>query len=90
MLNLDNGNGTCTKEEIVSLDLSVRTKLSICDGVTTYKMPRLIAMATPNFSRFFICSFQRIAQGNSARMKSVAAEYAVGKESVRNEHDQRT
>lgn len=40
-------------------------------------MPRLIATATPNFSRFFIWSFQRITHGSKARIKSVAAEYAT-------------
>uniref|UniRef100_A0A1Y1M7U1 Uncharacterized protein n=1 Tax=Photinus pyralis TaxID=7054 RepID=A0A1Y1M7U1_PHOPY len=39
------------------------------------KMPRLIATATPNFSRLFIWSFQRITHGSKARIKSVAAEY---------------
>ena len=46
--------------------------------VTTYKMPRLIATATPTFSFFFICRSHSVAQGSRARTKSVAAEYTAG------------
>lgn len=43
----------------------------------TYKIPRLIAMATPAFSFLFILRRHIIAHGTSARTKSVAAEYAL-------------
>ena len=36
--------------------------------------PKLMAMATPNFSFFFICRPQINGQGMRARMMSMAAE----------------
>lgn len=45
------------------------------DGLT-YKIPMLIASATPTFSRVFICKVQIIFQGRRARTASIAAEIA--------------
>ena len=43
-------------------------------AVMPAKTPRDMAIAMPNFSRFFICSFIKKVQGSIARMKSMAAE----------------
>lgn len=51
-----------------------RTTLMSIVREVTYNTPRLIAMATPNFSLLFMLRFHSIAQGKRARIKSVAAE----------------
>jgi len=40
----------------------------------THKMPQLMAIATPNFSFFFICKPHISFQGSNARAKSMRAE----------------
>ena len=48
-------------------------------GPETHKIPQLMATATPIFSFLFICSPQISFHGRSARLKSIAAEYAAEK-----------
>ena len=43
----------------------------------TYKTPMLMASSTPIFSFLFIVMLRMIFHGSSARVMSIAAEYAV-------------
>lgn len=55
--------------------ISPRLPRSFIINVGTYKRPMLMATATPIFSAGFICNFQTRVQGNSARLRSIVAEY---------------
>ena len=48
-------------------------------GGLPYKTPMLMAMHTPIFSAFFICSDHSSFHGKKAKTRSIAAEYATGR-----------